>query len=130
MGTVEVGEHDKALDARAELAEAQPFGQLEQHRGEVDEPVADPPVGVGDGEFVGLRGADAAVAEGFGDAGDAPGGGGESADSGGFGVGVVAGGPQVGLQRAVPVVEVRAAPVDLAGGECELGLDPPALQLQ
>jgi hypothetical protein len=71
VGAVEVGEHHEALHAGAELAEAQPFGQLEQHRGEVDEPLADPLVGVGDGEFVGLRGADAAVVERFGDAGDA-----------------------------------------------------------
>jgi hypothetical protein len=87
-------------------------------------------VAVGDGEFVGLWGADVAVVEGFGDTGDLGCGGGEPTDSGGLGIGVVAGGSEVGLQRAVPVVEVRPAPVDLAGGDRQLGLDPAALELQ
>ena len=70
MGAVEVGEHHEALHAGAELAEAESLGQLDQHRGEFDEPFADPLVGVGDGEFVGLRGADVAVVERFGHAGE------------------------------------------------------------
>ena len=106
VGAVEVGEHHEPLHTGAELAEAESLGQLDQHRGEFGEPVADPPVGVGHGEFVGLCGADVAVVEGFGDAGEPRSDGGESTDSRSFGIGVVAGGLQVGLQRAVPVVEV------------------------
>ena len=85
---------------------------------------------MGDGELVGLWGADAAVVESLRDTGEPAGDGGEPTDSGGLGVGVVAGGSQVGLQRAVPVVEVRPAPADLSGRDRELCLDPATLQLQ
>ncbi len=86
VGAVEVGEHHEALHARAELTEAEALGLVEQHRGELAQSFPDPAVGVGDGELVGLWGADAALVECFGQAGDVGGDGGEATDSGRFGV--------------------------------------------
>ena len=95
---VEIGEHHEALHTRSELTEAEAFGLVEQHRGELAQQFADPGVGVGDGELVGLGGADAANVECFDQAGDVGGDGGEATDPGSFGVGPVARGSQVGGQ--------------------------------
>ena len=130
MGAVEIGEDNEALHTRAELSEAEPFGQLQQRRREVAQPIADSAVGVGHGEFVGLRCADVALVERFGEAGDVGGRGAELTDACCLGVGVAARCSEVGLQRAVSVVELGAATVDFADGHGELGFDPAALQLE
>jgi hypothetical protein len=40
VGAVEVGEHHEAFHAGTELEEAEPFGVVEQHRGEFEQPFA------------------------------------------------------------------------------------------
>ncbi len=114
VGAVEVGEHHEPLHARSELHIAEPFGMIEQQRCELDETVADPAVGVGGSELVGLCRTDAALVqrlEQTRNGGDRVG---EAGHALGLGVGPVAGRPQVRGDRAVPIVEVRPAAVDLA----------------
>ena len=109
---------------------AEPFGQVEQGRRELDEPVADAGVGMNAGERCGLRGADASGVERFGETGHGVAGGCEPALAGDVGVRPVAGGAQVALHRAVPVGEVDLTLLGDGDGERQLGVDLAAQEFE
>ena len=74
VGAVGVGEHLEALQGDDEVVVAVPFGELEQHRREVDEAVTHPRVAVHAGDGGCLGDADAPGLERVGQTGDAVGG--------------------------------------------------------
>ena len=128
--TIGVGEHLEALQRDDEVVVAVPLGEFEQHRCEVDETVADPPVAVHPGDGPGLGHPDAPGLERLGQTRQPVDRMGEATFAGHVGVRPVACCPQVALHRPMPIGQVEAPLFDPRQRQRHLRFDPAAQQLQ